>query len=113
MPRHEKKENQQLSPVKKRVKESSPPHQHRYNRTSHVSPKCYCAQHNGYNGQNGGAIVSSASSSSKCYCGQHSGYNSQNGGINGGSIVTSSSSNSKYQLPLSLSLTWILFSFIL
>jgi len=29
VPRHEKKEHQQLSPVKKRVKESSPPHQQR------------------------------------------------------------------------------------
>ncbi|KAL5292616.1 HIPK1 family protein [Megaselia abdita] len=41
IPRHEKKENNQLSPVKKRVKESSPPHQQRYNRTSHVSPQQY------------------------------------------------------------------------
>ncbi|XP_037909201.1 homeodomain-interacting protein kinase 2 isoform X4 [Hermetia illucens] len=38
VPRHEKKETNQLSPVKKRVKESSPPHQQRYNRT-HISPQ--------------------------------------------------------------------------
>uniref|UniRef100_A0A1B0CCC7 non-specific serine/threonine protein kinase n=2 Tax=Lutzomyia longipalpis TaxID=7200 RepID=A0A1B0CCC7_LUTLO len=33
VPRHDKKETNQLSPVKKRVKESTPPHQQRYNRT--------------------------------------------------------------------------------
>ncbi|XP_037813037.1 homeodomain-interacting protein kinase 2 isoform X7 [Lucilia sericata] len=77
VPRHDKKENQQLSPVKKRVKESSPPHQQRYNRTSHVSPQYHNNHHNcnygssgsgggGYNGQSGasgGAIITSASSS--------------------------------------------------
>ncbi|XP_073841857.1 homeodomain interacting protein kinase isoform X4 [Musca autumnalis] len=73
VPRHDKKENQQLSPVKKRVKESSPPHQQRYNRTSHVSPQFHNSHHNcnygsnngnGYSGQAiGGAVVTSASSS--------------------------------------------------
>lgn len=38
VPRHDKKETNQLSPVKKRVKENSPPHQQRYNR-AHVSPQ--------------------------------------------------------------------------
>lgn len=37
VPRHDKKETNQLSPVKKRVKENSPPHQQRYNR-AHISP---------------------------------------------------------------------------
>uniref|UniRef100_T1PER0 non-specific serine/threonine protein kinase n=1 Tax=Musca domestica TaxID=7370 RepID=T1PER0_MUSDO len=73
VPRHDKKENQQLSPVKKRVKESSPPHQQRYNRTSHVSPQFHNSHHNcnygsssgsSYGGQAvGGAVVASASSS--------------------------------------------------
>lgn len=78
VPRHDKKENQQLSPVKKRVKESSPPHQQRYTRASHVSPQYHANHHNcnygsssgggGYAGQSvgGGAVVTSASSSSKC-----------------------------------------------
>uniref|UniRef100_A0A1I8Q140 non-specific serine/threonine protein kinase n=1 Tax=Stomoxys calcitrans TaxID=35570 RepID=A0A1I8Q140_STOCA len=73
VPRHDKKENQQLSPVKKRVKESSPPHQQRYNRASHVSPQFHNNHHNcnygsssssNYSGQAiGGAVVTSASSS--------------------------------------------------
>ncbi|XP_075161148.1 homeodomain interacting protein kinase isoform X5 [Haematobia irritans] len=72
VPRHDKKENQQLSPVKKRVKESSPPHQQRYNRASHVSPQFHNSHHNcnygsssgsSYSGQAiGGAVVTSASS---------------------------------------------------
>ncbi|XP_067643665.1 homeodomain-interacting protein kinase 2 isoform X2 [Eurosta solidaginis] len=66
VPRHDKKENNQLSPVKKRVKESSPPHQQRYNRASHVSPQ-YHSHHNcnygsGYN-SNAGPVITSASSS--------------------------------------------------
>lgn len=71
VPRHDKKENNQLSPVKKRVKESSPPHQQRYNRASHVSPQYHnhhnCNYGNNYSGSgnNGGAIISSASSNSK------------------------------------------------
>lgn len=78
VPRHDKKENQQLSPVKKRVKESSPPHQQRYNRASHVSPQFHNNHHNcnygsssSYGGQSiGGAVVTSASSGSK-YCPPH------------------------------------------
>ncbi|XP_037939381.1 homeodomain-interacting protein kinase 2 isoform X2 [Teleopsis dalmanni] len=68
VPRHDKKENNQLSPVKKRVKESSPPHQHRYNRTTHVSPQYHnhhnCSYVSGYSSGsgNGGALVTSASS---------------------------------------------------
>lgn len=55
VPRHEKKEHQQLSPVKKRVKESSPPHQQRYQRAAHVSPQ-YHAHHNcNYGGGGGGS----------------------------------------------------------
>ncbi|XP_055619608.1 uncharacterized protein LOC129764506 isoform X2 [Toxorhynchites rutilus septentrionalis] len=34
--RHDKKENNQLSPVKKRVKENTPPHQQRYNNRNHM-----------------------------------------------------------------------------
>ncbi|XP_030239944.1 homeodomain-interacting protein kinase 2 isoform X5 [Drosophila navojoa] len=72
VPRHEKKEHQQLSPVKKRVKESSPPHQQRYQRAAHVSPQ-YHAHHNcNYGGGGGGygagaagtVAASSASSAS-------------------------------------------------
>lgn len=70
MPRHEKKEHQQLSPVKKRVKESSPPHQQRYQRAAHVSPQ-YHAHHNcnygngsGYSASAGSVVASSAASAS-------------------------------------------------
>ncbi|BFF98431.1 homeodomain-interacting protein kinase 2 [Drosophila madeirensis] len=64
VPRHEKKEHQQLSPVKKRVKESSPPHQQRYQRTAHVSPQ-YHTHHNCNYGSNygsgaGGSVVASS-----------------------------------------------------
>ncbi|XP_060659440.1 homeodomain-interacting protein kinase 2 isoform X2 [Drosophila nasuta] len=67
VPRHEKKEHQQLSPVKKRVKESSPPHQQRYQRATHVSPQ-YHAHHNcnyggGYGAGAAGAVVASSASS--------------------------------------------------
>jgi len=73
VPRHEKKEHQQLSPVKKRVKESSPPHQQRYQRTAHVSPQ-YHTHHNcnygnggGYSASAGSVVASSAASaSSEC-----------------------------------------------
>jgi len=41
VPRHEKKEHQQLSPVKKRVKESSPPHQQRYQRAAQCAARWY------------------------------------------------------------------------
>lgn len=44
VPRHEKKETNQLSPVKKRVKESTPPHQQRYNK-AHVSPQYHHNSH--------------------------------------------------------------------
>lgn len=59
VPRHDKKETNQLSPVKKRVKENSPPHQQRYNR-AHVSPQYHHGSnsHNNYynnNNNNGGS----------------------------------------------------------
>uniref|UniRef100_A0A0A1XSE8 non-specific serine/threonine protein kinase n=1 Tax=Zeugodacus cucurbitae TaxID=28588 RepID=A0A0A1XSE8_ZEUCU len=99
VPRHDKKENNQLSPVKKRVKESSPPHQQRYNRASHVSPQ-YHSHHNcnygsNYN-SNAGPVITSASSGNIV---------SQNGSNGGGHhhhssnsanqqhVISSSSSN--------------------
>uniref|UniRef100_A0A1A9WBT4 non-specific serine/threonine protein kinase n=1 Tax=Glossina brevipalpis TaxID=37001 RepID=A0A1A9WBT4_9MUSC len=75
VPRHDKKENQQLSPVKKRVKESSPPHQQRYNRASHVSPQ----YHNHHNCNYGGSNNSG------------NGYSSQSG--SGGVVIASTSSS--------------------
>uniref|UniRef100_A0A182PRC6 Protein kinase domain-containing protein n=1 Tax=Anopheles epiroticus TaxID=199890 RepID=A0A182PRC6_9DIPT len=64
--RHDKKENNQLSPVKKRVKENTPPHQ-RYNR-SHMCPQ----YHDNGTGSGAGAgsssaVASSSSSSSSFY----------------------------------------------
>ncbi|XP_049315240.1 homeodomain-interacting protein kinase 2 isoform X3 [Bactrocera dorsalis] len=99
VPRHDKKENNQLSPVKKRVKESSPPHQQRYNRASHVSPQ-YHSHHNcnygsNYN-SNAGPVITSASS------GNIVSQNSNNGGghhhhssnsANQQHVISSSSSN--------------------
>lgn len=53
VPRHDKKETNQLSPVKKRVKENSPPHQQRYNR-AHVSPQYHqSSNHMNYYMNNG------------------------------------------------------------
>ncbi|XP_058126321.1 uncharacterized protein LOC131267454 isoform X2 [Anopheles coustani] len=62
--RHDKKENNQLSPVKKRVKENTPPHQ-RYNR-SHMCPQ-YHDNGASTSGASGGAVASSSSSSSSFY----------------------------------------------
>lgn len=55
VPRHDKKEINQLSPVKKRVKENSPPHQQRYNR-QHISPQYHQSSNhiNYYTNNNGG-----------------------------------------------------------
>lgn len=53
VPRHDKKETNQLSPVKKRVKENSPPHQQRYNR-AHISPQYHqSSNHINYYTNNG------------------------------------------------------------
>ncbi|XP_055686785.1 homeodomain-interacting protein kinase 2 isoform X2 [Lutzomyia longipalpis] len=58
VPRHDKKETNQLSPVKKRVKESTPPHQQRYNRT-HISPQYHHSSHHFYgsSGTNGSGNI--------------------------------------------------------
>ncbi|KAL9907802.1 homeodomain interacting protein kinase isoform 2-T6 [Glossina fuscipes fuscipes] len=103
VPRHDKKENQQLSPVKKRVKESSPPHQQRYNRASHVSPQ-YHNHHNcnygssnnsgnGYNSQNGsGGVVIASTSSSNISTGASQHHHHHNGASSSGQphIINSS-----------------------
>ncbi|XP_054735888.1 homeodomain-interacting protein kinase 2 isoform X3 [Anastrepha obliqua] len=101
VPRHDKKENNQLSPVKKRVKESSPPHQQRYNRASHVSPQ-YHSHHNcnygsSYN-SNAGPVITSASSSnivsqSGSNSGGHHHHHSSNS-ANQQHVINSSSSSS-------------------
>lgn len=64
--RHDKKENNQLSPVKKRVKENTPPHQQRYNsnRNNHM-----CQQYHDVGGP---------SSSSSFYHGNNSSSSSSN-----------------------------------
>ncbi|KMY96689.1 LOW QUALITY PROTEIN: uncharacterized protein Dsimw501_GD11020 [Drosophila simulans] len=76
VPRHEKKEHQQLSPVKKRVKESSPPHQQRYQRAAHVSPQYHahhnCNYGNGYSASAGSVVASSAASASNIVNGSSS-----------------------------------------
>ncbi|XP_035907411.1 hornerin isoform X2 [Anopheles stephensi] len=65
--RHDKKENNQLSPVKKRVKENTPPHQ-RYNR-SHMCPQYH--DNGASSGTGAGAssstVASSSSSTSSFY----------------------------------------------
>ncbi|XP_053689436.1 homeodomain-interacting protein kinase 2 [Sabethes cyaneus] len=66
--RHDKKENNQLSPVKKRVKENTPPHQQRYNNRTHM-----CQQYHDVGGPSsssssfyhGGGNSSSSSSSNQ------------------------------------------------
>ncbi|CAD7006504.1 unnamed protein product [Ceratitis capitata] len=101
VPRHDKKENNQLSPVKKRVKESSPPHQQRYNRASHVSPQYHnhhnCNYGSSYN-SNAGPVITSASSnnivsqgSSNSGGGGHHHHSSNS--ANQQHVISSSSSN--------------------
>lgn len=55
VPRHEKKENNQLSPVKKRVKENTPPHnplhQHQNNNQMHQNQQRYGNHRSSYNNQ--------------------------------------------------------------
>lgn len=59
--RHDKKENNQLSPVKKRVKENTPPHQQRYNsnRNNHM-----CQQYHDAGGSSSSSSFYHGSSSS-------------------------------------------------
>uniref|UniRef100_A0A182NI52 non-specific serine/threonine protein kinase n=1 Tax=Anopheles dirus TaxID=7168 RepID=A0A182NI52_9DIPT len=69
--RHDKKENNQLSPVKKRVKENTPPHQ-RYNNRSHMCPQYHdnsggTSSGAGASGSGNSAIASSSSSTSSFY----------------------------------------------
>uniref|UniRef100_A0A182QNM3 non-specific serine/threonine protein kinase n=1 Tax=Anopheles farauti TaxID=69004 RepID=A0A182QNM3_9DIPT len=64
--RHDKKENNQLSPVKKRVKENTPPHQ-RYNNRSHMCPQFHDnggTSSGGAGGASGSSAIASSSSGS-------------------------------------------------
>ncbi|XP_061496604.1 homeodomain-interacting protein kinase 2 isoform X5 [Anopheles gambiae] len=64
--RHDKKENNQLSPVKKRVKENTPPHQ-RYNR-SHMCPQYHDnGTGSGATAGSSSAVASSSSSSTSAF----------------------------------------------
>uniref|UniRef100_A0A453Z3B1 non-specific serine/threonine protein kinase n=1 Tax=Anopheles quadriannulatus TaxID=34691 RepID=A0A453Z3B1_ANOQN len=64
--RHDKKENNQLSPVKKRVKENTPPHQ-RYNR-SHICPQYHDnGTGSGATAAGSSAVASSSSSSTSAF----------------------------------------------
>ncbi|XP_055602804.1 homeodomain-interacting protein kinase 3 isoform X2 [Uranotaenia lowii] len=58
--RHDKKENNQLSPVKKRVKENTPPHQQRYNNRTHMCQQYHDGSSSSSSFYHGGGSSSSS-----------------------------------------------------
>ncbi|XP_052892519.1 homeodomain-interacting protein kinase 2 isoform X1 [Anopheles moucheti] len=86
--RHDKKENNQLSPVKKRVKENTPPHQ-RYNR-SHMCPQYHDNGTSSGTGAGTSSAVASSSSSTSSFYQQQQQQPSQ---------VASTSSSQQMQAP--------------
>lgn len=97
VPRHEKKETNQLSPVKKRVKESTPPHQQRYNK-AHVSPQYHHNSHhnNFYSSNLNHAQQQNANTSTHQNANYSDGHHNHNGhihGSSGGNVQNSSTTS--------------------